>query len=184
LLIVLYNLIHFAWHCADYIGIWRIHLTGTRLTFQTGSKWASQHADYPDDPRQSNLYRWWQDKAAGIGNLSQIAKTLEETASQLSCTAKKYEPLAGGLEVHFFSNSASTLVEKASELKRKLDAIDKTMASNRPSVSLERFDRWFANFKTSQLIRLFVVELGLPCALGIFALISILVRLYAGSAVL
>jgi hypothetical protein len=184
LLIVLYNLIHFVWHCFDYIGIWRIHLTGTRLAFLTGSKWASEHADYPEDPRQSNLYRWWQEKAAGIGNLSQIARTLEETASQLSCAAKKYEPSAGELSVHFFSDSASTLVEKASELSRKLDAINKLLLSNQPPVSIERFDRWFANFKTSHLIRLFVVELGVPCVLAIAALASITIRLFMGSAVL
>jgi hypothetical protein len=87
--IILYNLIHFVWYCVDYIGIWRIHLTSTRLKFQTGSKWGSEHADYPDDPQQSNLYRWWQEKAARIGNLSQTATVLEETASQLARAADK-----------------------------------------------------------------------------------------------
>ena len=92
--------------------------------------------------------------------------------------------MKGGLDVNFFSHSAGSIIEKTAEINRKLEQIKKAMESDRPSVSLERFDKWFANFKTSQLVRLFVVEFGLPCLLATFALISIIVRVYTRLSVL
>lgn len=176
-LLIFYHLIHFIWHSVDYIGIWRIHLTGTRLEFLTSAKWSTEDRDHPNDPKQSNLYRWWQERISDIGDIHPITRRLEETAAQLGSAAEKHEPLKGGLDVNFFSKNATTISEHASNLERRLSNMEKLLKSNRPSVSLERFDRWFANFKTSQLIRLFLLELGLPCMLGVVALGGIIIRI-------
>jgi hypothetical protein len=120
---------------------------------------------------------WWHEQAPLIGNLSETAKILEEAASQLGAAGEKYEPLSGGLSPKFFSEQAATIAKQATELDTRLYHLENALKSNRPSVSLERFDRWFKNFKRSQIRRLFVMEFGLPCALGIVPLIGISVRL-------
>jgi hypothetical protein len=157
----------------DYLGLWRIHLTGTRLNFKTKSDWGSAHADYPDDPKQSNLYKWWQEQTINIGSLAETVNVLEETASELRAATSKPLP---GLDRELLTRIETKLIEDAASLKRKLERFKKILESKRPEVSLERFDRWFSNFKTSQLIRLFLFELGLPCLLGGAAFVAIAIR--------
>jgi hypothetical protein len=181
LALVFYNLLHFLWHCIDYIGLWRIHLTGTNVLFGTSTFLGSKNGDYPSDPRRSNLYMWWQEQAPLIGNLSQTAKILEETASQLGTAAAKYEPLSEGLSAKFFSEHAATLAKQVTEVDTRLYHLENILKSSRITVSLERFDRWFRNFKRSQILRLLVMEFGLPCMLAIVPLIGISVRLARGA---
>jgi len=177
LMLLLYHLTHFMWCCADYIGIWRIHITGTRLGFKSVAVLGSEDCDYPDDKQQSNLYRWWLDRAKRIEDMSDLANTLQETADQLRNAAERYEPLRGGLENQFVSRARADIVEHLSQLNRKIESFHQFSSSHRFPVSLSRFDQWFRMFKLSQLLRLFVFEIGLPCALGLLALASVIVRL-------
>jgi hypothetical protein len=53
-----YLLLHFMWYAFEGLLEWRLRVTGTRLAFLTGARYGSEHADYPNDPRQSTLYNW------------------------------------------------------------------------------------------------------------------------------
>ncbi len=61
-IITVYYLIYFVTLTYEFFTGWRIRLTGSRLTYITGAKWTTEEGDYPDDPRQSNFYNWWQTK--------------------------------------------------------------------------------------------------------------------------
>ena len=53
------------------------------------------------------------------------------------------------------------------DLRRKIGAAEKATTSQRIPTSLERFDVWFRRFSTSQVCRIFGLDIGLPGILGL-----------------
>jgi len=170
LLVLVYLLIHFIWLIVDYLGVWRLHLTGTRLHHVTVGKFAGEGADYPDDPAQSNLYYWWGEEAQRIGNLRSIVSGISACADALKAAAEQYEPLQGGLDTQFFSRNANQLQEGVVKLNGSLSACKSALDSSRIPISLERFDVWFNLFKRSQVLRLWLADILLPILLTLTAL--------------
>ena len=74
----IYLLVHFVWGGFDSWLEWGARLTGTRVAFVTAGKFASEHGDYPSDPRKSTLYNWWKDSAARISSLTEPLETIKE----------------------------------------------------------------------------------------------------------
>ncbi len=58
-LVIVYHLIYFVFIAWEHFKHNRIRITGSKLRHVTTGKFASQGADYPDNPMQSSLYSWW-----------------------------------------------------------------------------------------------------------------------------
>src|SRR6267143_4593268 len=75
--VIAYLLFHFLGVAWDALVEWRLRITGTRAAFQTGGMWGPDHADFPNDPRQSTLYNWWTHHNVLIGDVGKRAVELQ-----------------------------------------------------------------------------------------------------------
>jgi len=169
--ITLYLLLHFVWNSIDNFLEWRLRITGTRLAFVTTAIVASDHGDYPSDPRQSTLYSWWQYQANKIGNIvlktSEIEKSLDELNNKLNDNnVKSTNPNIAGACI-------PTLVETRDGVHRLVGAIEsvaETVKAARIPISLKRFDNWFGLFLRSQNLRWLVIDFSVPIFIAASAL--------------
>jgi hypothetical protein len=166
---LLYNLIHFFWHSLDALQEWRLRITGTKLAFITTGNFASEHADYPKDPRQSTLMTWWLQEARKIGNISEIIQRIEDSIKQLDTLAKAKD-LGELPNVNNIIRSTGQLNHEMSGLTTALNETKKVIDAARIPESLRRFDSWFKIFSFSQLARWLLLEWGTPIGLSLWAL--------------
>ena len=164
--LILYNFINFFWISCDALQEMRIRLTGTRLMFVTTGKSASQHGDYPNDPRQSSLMTWWKGQTNKIGSFEPVILAIQEHANVMHTQATSLS----GYESKSLHEKASELRQIAAEINRKLDAMNDLIKAKRIPASLERFENSYRNFSYSQLARWFFIDWGAPISLGIFSL--------------
>lgn len=165
-----YFLLHFIWYAFEGILEWRLRVTGTRLAFLTGSRFGSEHADYPDDPRQSTLYTWWLDNAKRIGNFKETACDLSE---KIKAWEEKVSSFQNGNDSLNLANAMSTLNQArsaADKLTKQIETTEKTLTAMRIPCSLGRFDGWFKLFLKSQNIRWLLVDILLPVLVGATAI--------------
>ena len=165
-----YLLAQFCWQMWDHLQHTRIRLTGVKLAHVTVGKISTEYGDYPDDPRQSSLYNWWSEHARRIGNLSEIVDRLHNGAERLEELANR----PGNIDqpnIGHVTRRASEINAELAHFRIALERTRKTIESTRIPASLERFDRWFQCFRTSQVWRLFVLDIALPFLLGSFAFV-------------
>lgn len=171
-----YFLLHFIWYAFEGLLEWRLRVTGTRLAFLTGSRYGSEHADYPDDPRQSTLYNWWLFNAKRIGSFK---VTADDLSDKIKTWQDKISPFQNGIDSPDFDNAMNTLNQaKAAvdKLSKQIETAEKTFTATRIPCSLGRFDGWFKLFLKSQNIRWLLIDILLPVAIGATATYLLLAK--------
>lgn len=143
LVVLIYMVIHFVWLSADAFLEWRLRITGTRSAFITTAKNASEHADYPNNPRQSTLYHYYSEEM--LDKLSSLDSMITISSANFDNVDKQ--------SIHA---NISKLIESVED--------------PRVSVSLRRFDNWFKYFQISQNLRWFFIEFLFPLLLGLVAI--------------
>lgn len=165
-----YTLIHFLWSSIDHFQEWWLRLTGTKVAHVTAARVGAVGADYPNDPRQSTLYNWWNDEARKISSL-------QEPLNNIQIKLKKWEDtVTASLEgkdpnVVNACMSINKVGEDINKLKASVEQIGKSFESPRIPASLKRFDGHFQFFLRSQNLRWLIIELGFPLVLGSYALL-------------
>ncbi|MBA1149172.1 hypothetical protein H0Z60_19170 [Ectothiorhodospiraceae bacterium WFHF3C12] len=173
----LYLLIHFMWGSLDSWLEWTTRLTGTRLSHVTVGTFGGDQGDYPSDPRQSTLYNWWVNEAKQIGNLqAPLNRICDDLATWERRVGESF--LDSDLNRRNAVDSIRKTNEKIDELKTKVIQVERTIASKRIPVSLERFDNRFKLMLRSQNLRWFFLELGFPLVLGVAAAAALLTDLF------
>lgn len=170
-----YLLFHFFWYAFDSLLEWRLRVTGTRLAFLTGSSFGSEHCDYPDDPRQSTLYRWWLDQATRIGNFN---KTTEDISKSVQEWLERVEAFKNGGDSLNLSNAMNSLNQvkiSLDKLKEQIELTEKTIDAKRIPCSLRRFDSWFSLFLRSQNLRWLLIDVLTPLFVGSFAMYLLMI---------
>ncbi len=162
--IVAYLFLQFVWQASDYIHHNRLRITGTRLSHVTAAPISSEHGDYPDDPIQSTLYHWWSTQAGKIGNLSRVAGELHEAAARLGEAANADMDQAN---INNIREIGGLINKDAADLSRKIEVAQKAITAERIPNSLKRFEEWFSRFRTSQVRRMFVLDVGVPVFRGL-----------------
>lgn len=164
-----YLLIHFFWGGFDNWLEWGARLTGTRVAFVTTARIASEHGDYPSDPRQSTLYNWWKDSASKISSLTE---PLEITKEKLAAWEKRVEEaiLKNDPNLMTVVQSFREIRENIDDVKKKIESVEGTLTAARIPASLERFDSRFKLMLRSQNIRWLILELSFPMLLGGWAI--------------
>lgn len=165
-----YLLIHFLWGGFDSWLEWSARLTGTRVAFVTTGTFASEHGDYPSDPRQSTLYCWWKEQASRIASLTE---PLEKTEEKLSRWEKRVEEaiLKNDPNLMTIVQSFRDIRTNIEDVKRKIENVEKTLTATRIPSSLKRFDSRFKLMLRSQNIRWLILELAFPLLLGGWAVL-------------
>lgn len=160
-----YLLIHFLWGGFDSWLEWSARLTGTRVAFVTTGKFASEHGDYPSDPRQSTLYNWWKSQASKIASLTAPLKEIEE---KLFAWERRVEDsiLKNSPNLMTAVQSFRDIRENIEDVKKKIEDVSKTLNANRIPSSLDRFDNRFKLMLRSQNLRWLILELTFPLFLG------------------
>lgn len=171
-IITAYLLIHFLWYVYEAFLEWRLRVTGTRLAFVTTAKVASEHGDYPNDPRQSTLYSWWSYQARRIQNIGKRASAIDEL---MKISEEKlrtlYEERGKESNLHAVVGIVSETRTAVVDLKRSVEQVHGTLTAQRIPVSLARFDRWFGLFLRSENIRWLVIDVLVPVLAGAAALV-------------
>jgi hypothetical protein len=176
--IILYLLFHFVWVSWDSFLEWKLRITGTRSAFQTGSFWASEHVDFPSDPRQSTLYNWWTMQQSMIGDVGELANTIQNTCSRWESELEKIQ--AQHINSPDWGNLATIIQtigearNQSAEMGRKVEANTKAITDARIPTSLRRFDRWFELFLRSQNLRWLLIEFLTPVGLATVSLYQLL----------
>ena len=171
-IVTAYLLIHFLWYVYEALLEWRLRVTGTRLAFVTTAKVASEHGDYPNDPRQSTLYSWWNYQARRIENISKRASAIDESMKVWEERLRTlYEERGKESNLHAIINIVSETRTAIIDLKRSVDHAQETLAAPRIPASLRRFDRWFGLFLRSENIRWLLVDALVPVLAGVSALV-------------
>lgn len=166
----IYMLLHFFWCSIDVLQGWRIRLTGTKLAFITGAKFASEGADYPSDPRQSSLYNWWKDEAKKIGAFVGPLEEIERKLDEWEQTVKKELESKENPSIVNACQSIRHVSTDINKLKGAVEKSVKTIESSRIPASLKRFDAHFSLYLRSQNLRWLAIELLLPIAVGVYSI--------------
>lgn len=170
-----YTFLHFLWYAFDGFLEWRVRISGTRLAFVTTAKSASEHGDYPNDPRQSTLYCWWMFQAPRIGNLGE---QITEIEGKLRDWEKKViqlmqeDPSDGhGMNLANGLMQINQIQGELSKLSRSVEQAQKVICAARIPVSLKRFDDAFHTLSRSKNLRWLAIEVLFPILFGVFALV-------------
>lgn len=165
----LYMFIHFFWCSIDHFQEWWVRLSGTRVAHVTTAILASEHGDYPNDPRQSTLYNWWMSEAKKISSLTEPLENIDSKLSTWEAAVK--ESLEGkDPNVVNACMSIRNVSSDIHKLKRSIENAAKTIEAQRIPTSLERFDKHFYFYLRSQNLRWLIFELGFPITLGGYTL--------------
>jgi hypothetical protein len=176
-LLVSYQFIHFFWNSSTHLQYTRVRLTGTRLAYVTTGKFGSDLGDYPDDPRHSSLYRWWQERGRrffGIrDDFSKIVTSSSQISQLIEQTMGRYQASSDGRIILEISEVRSVLTgfrHTLSDFEKKADALLESLGSKRMEESLRRFDRWFFMYQWNQILKWTMLDWFFPLALGIWAI--------------
>lgn len=169
--VVAYLMIHFIWGAADCFMEWRLRITGTRVAFITGAKIPSEHGDYPDNPRQSTLYRWWVTQARKVVFWEKESSFIEEQLKELSQHFLNKANETNDMNWRHVQSPLAAVKQRVDQIDQSVQKVTETLESNRVPVSLARFDNRFQIFLRSQNLRWLVIEAGLPLLLGSYALL-------------
>ncbi|MFA7292222.1 MAG: hypothetical protein WC023_08235 [Rhodocyclaceae bacterium] len=175
--LVTYLLFHFLWVSVDSLLEWRLRVTGTRVAFVTTARLASEHGDYPSDPRQSTLYNWWKDEARKIGHIEPKMQEMNERLSHWE--SEMQAKFSQGADATNIANAIGPVVGLRKELAkvtREIKAASACIEGTRVPASLERFDSWFCLYLRSQNLRWLVVEFLAPVLVGGYALFVLVAR--------
>jgi hypothetical protein len=173
-----YLLVHFIWSYVDAFFEWRLRVTGTRLAFVTTGKFASEHGDYPSDPRQSTLYHWWCRELPKLGRIGSRLDAVD--AALLKVTSEIQQASAANQEnanlLVAVTPVLSGVQTELAALRRELGAVTAVVEAKRVPVSLKRFDRWFEIFLRSQNLRWLLIDCLAPTLLGAYAIVLLVGR--------
>lgn len=172
----IYLLIHFLWSSLDSFFEWKLRLTGTRVTYQTGAKLGSKSADYPSDPRQSTLHLWWIGSAKSMIDLPSTLKHVDTQLTQFMEFAKV--KLDSAQDPHWVNIQTlnAGILRDLNEVKRTLEKTSEVLNDARISVSLERFDRRFYYYQKSQTYRWILIEWFLPTSMAVLSILYLFHR--------
>lgn len=167
----LYHLIHFVFEAADYTQKWRLRLTGNRYASRTSGEF---NEDYSYDPTQSTLYNWWKgirwETKYSDTNLKKLNLFHQDIIDKVEVLKKLDEPVQREKLAHELKQTIQDISHFIKSYQIYINSSTKVVSSERITVSLERFDRWFWNYQIFQLIRLFVIEFLFPVVLSLIVL--------------
>lgn len=163
LILLLYFLIHFLWFVWDSIYEWRLRITGM-------SKLSSvlvEGGDVGDDLRNSTLYNWWRLQSEDI----RLAKLkLEQLEFPINLLKEVVEGDKVRLEPYQLNTQLNDILIKLNSIQQYMKRVVTVMEHQRFHYSLERFDKWYRHFLTSQNMRWLFIEVLLPIGLGLWAI--------------
>lgn len=157
----LYLSIHFLTRCDEFIKEVRIRLTGSDQKASRGSEDNYFHdaiVDWGDEKYYpSTLYRYWYSHMH-LGHDSP-ERVLTQKISDLANHAPG--------EVDQLRESLRSAIESYASMSGRLSPI---LNQDRTSRSLERFDSWFSSLQKAYVLRVLIIEMGVPIMAGIAAM--------------
>lgn len=179
MIVLAYSLIHFLFYVVELLSEFRIRTTGAKVAFQTGSHSGSEHADYPDDPKQSSLANWWKAYARRLLVVGDLVEKIGSDLEEIKYRLGNPDEIKGSPDDISTSKLMGQVNANLINLSRDLKTSREIILSPRIEISLERFDNWYKWLINLQGFRVVVVEIGLPIALGILSLAVAVRYLYA-----
>lgn len=175
--ILTYLLFHFLWLSVDAFREWRLRITGSRVAHQTVARAASEHGDYPNDPRQSTLYVWWLAQTRELRRVAILFDEASELISQWKHEVGASLTKKGDIQsMHTANQQADLIDKKMEEMRRVLRKTEGIVQSNRVPVSLGRFDKWHKEFSRSQNLRWLMIDICTPVVLGLAGVILLYIE--------
>jgi len=179
LFVLIYHIVHFLWNVFDFTLQSRLRITGNKVRHVTVAKMAGSDGDYPDDPKQSTLYNWWNDSLKTIGKI----KIQEEIDEIKENQRELIQLIQDNIQNPQKDNILRNLSVKVPDIDRRLNSLNfstqldeilSILRSKRIIESLRRFEGWFCFYQWQQVFRIFIVEISFPIVLGAYTLFKVI----------
>ncbi|MGC4008541.1 MAG: hypothetical protein QM805_05835 [Pseudomonas sp.] len=168
--VLLYSAMHFSWYCFDALGEWYVRVTGTRLAYITGARYADKVCDYPDDPKQSTLYTWWLKEARTAFRFREL---MDDLGPQIEEVNRRIDDIDAGRNPSGNGAMAATAINMLNgtvlKFNSHLENYGRIVGEDRIPFSLKRFDRRFHLLLRSQNLRVLLVDVIVPFLVAFYA---------------
>ncbi len=178
LAIISYEFIHYFWVQFNNFSHWRIRLTGMTIPEVRGDggpgRMGGMNApeDYSGKDENSNFYNWMfenrRDRTTAMTDLLKRSSEFQELVDSLK------QANSGDSNL---SKMLSELDNKSKTIEQSTSNLTKAVESIRVNGSMLRFDQWYRILIRSQNARWIILDMLLPVALSLTALISLVCKL-------
>lgn len=176
--IISYEFIHYFWVQFNNFSHWRIRLTGMTIPEVRGDggpgRMGGMNApeDYSGKDENSNFYNWMfenrRDRATAMTGLLKSSSEFQELVDSLK------QAHSGDSNL---SKMLSELDNKSKTIEQSTSNLTKAVESIRVDGSMLRFDQWYKILIRSQNARWIILDMLLPVALSLTAIISLICKL-------
>lgn len=160
LILTAYWLLHFIWCALDYFAEWRLRLTEVQMN--PGTWDYNPEEDPGPKSRQHTMMKWLfhrqQPLHSFIADLEDIKTKLQD--HQIDDTEKR------------------RVIQNIESGVRSIEEFSRTPIDAQIIKSIKNFDTWLRRLNSSQSIRWIVIELLLPVALGLTAVIKLTIQVF------
>lgn len=148
-----YLLAHFIWSGLDTVREWRLRLAATwkkPAIERLGYMDAHIDHDSPNDPINSNPYKWFYTYRNELAMILQTYKKLDE-------------------ELKNHNRTSNDLIEAVRRAVKELDRKSLHRRRSEMEIRLERYDKGLRCYNLSRSLMFFIIELTLPALMGAWA---------------
>ena len=152
---LVYFLSHFLWASSDHLKENKLKLTGIKIPKATVASCAASATFEPNtnDERQSTLFSWWK----GHRQQSEHFKTIVESIEK-------------NIEKSQFEPAINCIKQRIEDMNSKTEYIE---------YALLRFENGFWKHQRSQILRWFLLDIGVPCLLAFISITLLSIKVYS-----
>ncbi|WP_372378576.1 hypothetical protein ACBZ91_06840 [Vibrio natriegens] len=176
--IISYEFIHYVWVQFNNFSHWRIRLTGMTISEVRGDGGPGRLGgmnvpeDYSGRDENSNFYNWMfenrTDRTTAMTELLKQSSEFKELVDSLK------QAHSGDSKL---SSMISELDRKSKTIEQSTSSLTKAVENIRVNGSMLRFDQWYKILIRSQNARWITLDMLLPFALSLTAIISLICKL-------
>ncbi|PVZ63568.1 hypothetical protein [Pelagibaculum spongiae] len=155
LVALVYFLCHFLWASSDHLNENKLRLTGIKIPKATVASYASSSTFEPntDEERQSTLFSWWKGHRQQSEHFYSLIDSIDKNIENA-----QFEP------------AINSIKQRIEDMNSKTEYIEN---------ALLKFESGFWKHQRSQILRWFLLDVGVPCILAVISIILLSIKVYA-----
>jgi hypothetical protein len=151
---LIYFLSHFLWASLDHLKENKLRLTGIKIPKASLASYAASSTFEPNtnEERQSTLFSWWKGHRQQYEYFENVIKSIEN-----NIVNTQFEP------------AINTVKQRIEDMNSKTEYIEH---------ALLRFESGFWQHQRSQILRWFLLDIGVPCLLAVISITLLLIKMH------
>lgn len=154
LVALIYFLCHFLWASLDHLKENELRLTGLKIPQASVASYGGSATFEPNtnEDRQSTLFSWWKGHRQQYEHFENVIKSIENHIEKA-----QFEPAINAVK------------QRIEDMNSKTEYIEH---------ALLRFESGFWKHQRSQIMRWFLLDIGVPCLLAVISVTLLLIKMY------